>query len=189
MGSDLHRPDGTTAIAAAVVVHPHPAMGGDRNHPLVVAIAEGLAQSGVVALRPDLTDPDTARSASRLEALASELVDQVGEDLVLVGYSWGSIVAAMVSAPRVVARALVAPPVAMTDLGPGDGVPTLVLVPAHDQYGGPAAVRAAVGGWDATEIDVVDGADHFLTGAVARVADQVVDWVSRVVTADGTRAS
>jgi alpha/beta superfamily hydrolase len=102
MGSDLHRPDGTTAIAAAVVVHPHPAMGGDRHHPLIVAIAEGLAQSGVVALRPDLTDADTARSASRLEALASELVDQVGQDLVLVGYSWGSIVAAMAAPPRLV---------------------------------------------------------------------------------------
>jgi alpha/beta superfamily hydrolase len=183
MGSDLHWPDGATPRAAAVVVHPHPAMGGDRHHPLVVAIAEGLAQRGIVALRPDLTDPDPATSASRLAILAADMVDEVGGDLVLVGYSWGSLVVAMTAPSQLVARALVAPPVATADLGQGDGTPTLVLVPAHDQYGGPTAVRAAIGGWEAATIEVVEGADHFLAGAVTRVADRVVAWTLATLTA------
>ncbi len=176
MGSDLHLPDGD-AVAAAVVLHPHPAMGGDRRHPLVVAVAEGLAARGVAALRPDLGDPDPMRSAWRLAEAADDLVRQVDVGrLVLVGYSWGSVVSSLARPRTLVGRVLVAPPVAMLDLGDGDGIPTLVLVPSHDQYGGPAAVDAALGAWPVTTIERVEGADHFLGGAVARIADRAVDW-------------
>ena len=38
-GRDLHLPTDGSTTAAAIVLHPHPAMGGDRHHPLVVALA------------------------------------------------------------------------------------------------------------------------------------------------------
>lgn len=41
-GRDIHPPE-AAPVAAAAVIHPHPAMGGDGHHPLVVAIAVGLA--------------------------------------------------------------------------------------------------------------------------------------------------
>ena len=175
---DLHLPAGTPA-AAAVVLHPHPGMGGDRHHPAVVAIAGGLAAAGVAALRVDLSDPDPEPSAEALQAVVDELLAEVGtERLLLAGYSWGSIVTSLVSDPRLAKRVLVAPPVSMLVPADGDGTPTLVLVPAHDQFGPPGAVRDALGGWPRTTIEVVEGADHFLAGAVQRVADRAVAFLT-----------
>jgi alpha/beta superfamily hydrolase len=155
-------------------------MGGDRHHPLVVAVAEGLAAAGVAALRVDLTDSDVQRSAKHLEEIADELLAEVGTDrLLLVGYSWGSIVATAAAPAGLTARVLVAPPVSMAELpAPADDAWTLVLVPAHDQYGGTDAVRAATSGWPNTTIEDVDGCDHFLAGAIARIADRAVGWLT-----------
>ncbi len=175
-GRDLHLPSGGDAVAAAVVLHPHPAMGGDRHHPLVLAMAEGLAAAGVAALRVDLTDPSFPEAAASLATIAGELRDEVGVDgLVLAGYSWGSVVSAMAAVDGVAARVLVAPPVAHVDLPP-QPEPTLVLVPAHDQYGPPDAVHAALASWPDATLEVVDGCDHFLMGAVERIAGRAIAW-------------
>ena len=78
------------------MVHPHPAMGGDRHHPLVVAVADGLAAAGVAALRLDLDDPDVTTSARCPRDGGTELAADVGvERLFLVGYSWGSVVSSL----------------------------------------------------------------------------------------------
>ena len=175
---DLHLPEGEPA-GAAVVLHPHPGMGGDRHHPLVVAIAEGLADAGLAALRIDLTDPDPAAAVAPLEQASRELLEETGTDrLVLVGYSWGSIATSLARPPQLTHRVLIAPPVSMLTLTEGGGVPTLVLVPVHDQFGPPDAVRDAMGEWPATTIEVVEGTDHFVAGAVARIADRTVSWLS-----------
>lgn len=179
-GSDLHLPDGPPR-AAAVVLHPHPGMGGNRHHPLVVAVADGLAGAGIAALRPDLPDPDPQRGAAALDELATGLLDELGVDrLLLVGYSWGAAVSARSSHPRLVARVLVAPPSSMLDevAAPATPTPTptLVLVPAHDQFGPPDAVEPIVAGWPDAALEVVAGCDHFLAGAVARIADRAVAW-------------
>jgi alpha/beta superfamily hydrolase len=177
-GRDLHFPTGSDPSAVAVVLHPHPAMGGDRHHPLPVALANGLADAGVAALRPDLTDPSFPASADALATLAKELRGEVGVDrLFLLGYSWGSVVSSMAHVEEVAARVLVAPPVAHVEL-PARPEPTLVLVPAHDQYGPPDQVRAAFAGWSGSTIEVVEGCDHFLAGAVGRIADRAVAWLT-----------
>lgn len=116
-GRDLHLPAGGSPVAAAIVLHPHPAMGGDRHHPLVVAVAEGLAAASVAALRIDLSDPDVAVSARSLEDIAASLLTEIGVDqLVLVGYSWGSLVAATAAPAGLVTKVLVAPPVSTVEL-------------------------------------------------------------------------
>lgn len=177
MAHDLHLPADGDPTAAAVVLHPHPSMGGDRHHPLVVAVADALAAAGVAALRPDLNDPDIVASTTALEQVAADLLADVGTDrLVLVGYSWGSIVASMAAGVGLVARVLVAPPVGMFDL-PAPEVPTLVLVPAHDQYGPPDAVHAAMDAHEHATIEIIDGCDHFLAGALGRITDRTVTWV------------
>jgi alpha/beta superfamily hydrolase len=177
MAHDLHLPASGPPGGVAVVVHPHPAMGGDRHHPVVVAIAEGLADVGIAALRPDLTVPDPAHAAAALEAGAAELATEMGVDRIfLVGYSWGSVVSSLAAPRGLVSRVLIAPPVSMLELSAGDGTPTLVLVPEHDHYGGPAAVTEVMGSWPATTIEVIEGADHFLVGAVPRVADRTAAW-------------
>ena len=177
-GRDLHLPTAGTASAAAILVHPHPGMGGDRHHPLMVALGEGLSTAGVAALRLDLRDALVPAASEVLAFEAARLREQIGVDrLVLVGYSWGSAVVAHTSAEGLWARVMVAPPVTMLDLPP-QPEPALVLVPAHDQYGPPDEVQAALGGWPDTTIEVVDGCDHFLAGAVARIADRTVGWVT-----------
>jgi len=175
---DLHLPASGAPIAVAVVLHPHPAMGGDRHHPFVVALADGLAEAGVAALRVDLTDPSFPVGADALATIAKELRADVGVDrLFLVGYSWGSVVTALAAVDDVAARVLVAPPVAHVDL-PTQSGPTLVLVPAHDQYGPPDAVRAALSSWPDATVEVVEGCDHFLSGAIGRIAGRAVGWLT-----------
>ena len=180
LGRDLHLPDGEASDLAAVVLHPHPGMGGDRHHPLVVAIATGLASAGVASLRIDLRDPDVSLAASQMDALRCTLLDHTGAtQLVLVGYSWGAVVAATASATSLRARVLIAPPVATADLAaPPDGAPALVLVPAHDQFGPPDVAQQTFASWPDTEVEVVEGCDHFLAGAIQRIADRAVGWVT-----------
>lgn len=181
---DLHRPVDADPTAVAVVLHPHPGMGGDRHHPLVVAVCERLAERGVAALRLDLRNPDPVVEVPHLTAAASELAEGQGVERVgLVGYSWGSIVAAASSPRGLVARVLVAPPAAMLAIDPReDEVPTLVLVPAHDQYGPPDEVERLLGPHPGTTIEVIEGTDHFLAGAVARIADRAATWLAAHLT-------
>lgn len=156
-------------------------MGGDRHHPLIVAIAGGLANRGFAALRVDLTDPDVSTSAAALEFEAASLVAATKvERLVLIGYSWGSAVTLRARPAGLSARVLVAPPVSMLAATAVDlDTPTLALVPEHDQYGGPDAVNEAFADATATTIEVIDGADHFLGAAVPRIADRAVEWTTR----------
>lgn len=154
-------------------------MGGDSGHPLVTAIAGRFDALGMTTATPDLPDPGFPRACADLIHAADELVAKSGaERVVLVGYSWGSAVASMVTVDGLIARVLVAPPVAMMELGSDDGLPGLVLVPAHDDFGGPDAVDHALAGRDGLVIETVDGADHFLIGATDQVAQRVVEWVS-----------
>jgi alpha/beta superfamily hydrolase len=174
---DLHEPDGAVT-AAAIVLHPHPAMGGDRHHPLVVTIAERLAAAGVAALRLDLQDPELARAAEALALEAGKLREALTvERIVLVGYSWGSVVSAQADIDGVAARVLVAPPVAHVEL-PVRTEPALVLVPEHDQYAPPAVVASVFAGWADASVEVVDGSDHFLAGAIGRISERTVAWLT-----------
>jgi alpha/beta superfamily hydrolase len=47
----LHLPQGSGPFAASVIAHPYPPMGGSMDVPLVQAIATGLAQANIAALR------------------------------------------------------------------------------------------------------------------------------------------
>jgi alpha/beta superfamily hydrolase len=175
---DLHLPATGAPDAAAIVLHPHPGMGGDRHHPLVVSVAEGLAAAGVAALRLDLAGPLVDPSAEQLATEAATLGDELAvERLVLVGYSWGAAVVALTAVPGLSARVLVAPPVITLELPPRPE-PTLVLVPEHDHYGSPDDVRAALGTWPDITIEVVDGCDHFLAGAMGRITERTVAWLT-----------
>jgi alpha/beta superfamily hydrolase len=174
---DLHEPDGAVT-AAAVVLHPHPSMGGDRHHPLVISLAEELARRGIAALRLDLRDPDLEAAARTLTTEAGAVRERLAVDrLLLVGYSWGAGVVATAEPAGLVARVLVAPPVTILELPPR-AEPALVLVPAHDQYGPPDAVETALSSWTDATLEVVDGCDHFLAGAVARITDRAVAWLT-----------
>ncbi len=59
-------------------------------------------------------------------------------------------------------------------------VPTLVVVPELDQFGGPDATKAAFGGQPLITMEVIPGADHFLWGSIESIAQRCVDWLVSV---------
>jgi alpha/beta superfamily hydrolase len=129
------------------------------------------------------SDDIAAGAADAIEAI-DLLPAYRGGRVVVVGYSFGALVAGQVIDERVSGWVLVAPPLGMVPSGDAASIgsdkrPKLVLTPEHDQFCPPAAARQATVGWPATEAEAVSGADHFLAGATARVAERVIAWVSR----------
>ena len=168
-------PDGAAAIA--VLLHPHPDMGGNRFNHVVESLYRGLPAAGIGALRFDFSSSDMDVAVA--EARAAIDAAPTGR-LVLVGYSFGTMVASRIVDERVVGWFLVAPPIDQVDPAIGDDPrPKALATPEHD-FSPPAHVADVTAGWTATERHVVPGTDHFLAGAMPGVVDQVVAWIRAV---------
>jgi alpha/beta superfamily hydrolase len=174
------------ARGGAVILHPHPLHGGDLANPVVAAMARGFAEAGFATLRVNFRgvgasdgehgggEAERLDAAGALDLLASVVADG---PLVLAGYSFGADVALAVVHPRIEAWMAVAPPLgvlpATSLIAAGDHRPKLLVVPQHDQFDPPERVAERTRGWDATSVEIVAMADHFLgagTGAVSAAA-------------------
>lgn len=171
-------------IAAAVVCHPHPQYGGTRHDAVVGAVARALLDASVATLCFDFRHRFDEGIGERLDALAA--LDAVTEEvpgvpLVAAGYSFGAMIVAMLDDPRPVANVLVAPPLGTMGVPDPPAVPTLVLVPAHDQFAPPSVAEPIVTRWQATgadvELRVVESTDHFLQGRLAAVGEHAASWI------------
>jgi alpha/beta superfamily hydrolase len=178
---DIHTLDhvpvaGAGAGLSAVLVHPHPHMGGDRFNHVIDAIYRALPGSGVGVARFDLSSADAEES--RLETLAA--VDNIAATRVaLVGYSFGADVALGIDDARVVGWFAVAPPLRLEkfDAVAMDDRPKSLLVAQHDQFSPPERVAELTQEWRETTRATLDGADHFLAGYGAAVAEAVRAWI------------
>jgi alpha/beta superfamily hydrolase len=192
---DLHTLDGVRLAAdltvpstppgprgAAVLCHPHPLYGGDRHHPLLTRLADRLAAAGVAAIRFDFrgggaSDGTHSRGIDeRLDVVAAidAAADVTDGPIWVMGYSFGAAVSLGVADPRTAGWVAVAPPLAMlpgTPLAATDDRLVHLLVPRHDQYSPPDAVAPIAATWAATELVVIESADHFLTGHLDRVVE------------------
>lgn len=98
-------PEGNGPFPAMVVCHPHPQMGGDMDHGVVLAICEALINTGVAALRfnfrgvgesrgkygEGLGEQEDVRAAvDVLDAMTNIDSSKMG----LAGYSFGGVVCA-----------------------------------------------------------------------------------------------
>jgi hypothetical protein len=171
-----------TPLAAAVLLHPHPDMGGDRHNNVVSELYQALPPAGVTAIRFDF-------STSKVDVAAAEVIDALGaldsapDDVprFLVGYSFGGGVAATITDDRVAGWFLAAPALSMVEHSIGqDPRPKLVAAAEHDQFFSPDQLEATTGTWDNSEITVVGGADHFFVGRTEVVAERCLDWIKRV---------
>jgi len=181
---DLSLP--STPRMAAIICHPHPQYGGDRFNNVVTALFAALPPADIAALRFDFRDEFSGGAGERLDALAA--IDDVaravpGVPIVALGYSFGAMIALGLDDERVTALGLVAPPLAMAPDVEAPTVPTLVLIPAHDQFSPPAVSAPIVAGWAAgaaapIEHRTIEMADHSLVGHTGTVADQVTAWLS-----------
>ena len=173
-------------VAAAVLAHPHPLMGGTMHVPVIDALFRDLPGHGVAVLRFDFrgaggsggthsggpAEADDLRAASeRLGALAT------GVPRWLVGWSFGADVALQGTDDDGHGWRLLALPLASVPAedrrAAADPRPKLLLVPQHDEYRDPSSAQAEVAGWVATTIEVLPGTDHFLTGRLALVTELV----------------
>jgi alpha/beta superfamily hydrolase len=161
--------------ASAVLLHPHPDMGGDRYNNVVSALFEALPDAGVTALRFDF-------SSSDLETAASETVNAL--DLVtapprfLVGYSFGGGVAATIADDRIAGWYLIAPALTMFEPVIGDDPrPKGIVAAEHDHFFSPARLEVATTDWASTECSMVSGADHMFVGRTDELVKQCLDWL------------
>ena len=164
------------ATLTAVLVHPHPHMGGDRFNHVIDAVYRTLPAAGVSGARFDLSSAD-ART-SRSETIAA--IDGIAASrVVLIGYSFGADVALGIADARVRGWFAVAPPLRLDDFDAVamDDRPKALLVPQRDQFSPPERVAALTGTWRATTSATLEGADHFLAGRGADVADAVQTWI------------
>lgn len=190
---------------AAVIAHPHPAYGGDRHNHVVDAVWREMGRRGACSLRFDFRG--TPGSQGRHDGGLSEPLDVVaaldevtrrhGEVPVwLVGYSFGAMVVAEVSDPRVAGWVLVAPPLGLPGTGTGtvplcadDPRPVVVLVPQHDEFCSPACISQHCASWRNVRHEVLLHATHGLTAQGSVVADLVADACWGPTPAGGDHAS
>ena len=185
LAADVVVPDGATT--AVVVCHPHPQYGGNRFNPVVDAVYTRAIHAGLATIRFDFrTDRSSGGGgggggggAEPLDVIAA--LDEIGTlapgPYAVVGYSFGAAIALLTDDDRIAALAAIAPPLAMTTPSP-PRVPTLVLAPRHDQFTNVDAASGIVAGWSTATLEVVESADHFLSGQTHAVADRVVSWIT-----------
>ena len=180
--------------AVAVLTHPHPLYGGDRHNIVPASLARSLPDHGIATLRFDFRGAGTSTGThgggeAEVEDVAAAVhaasVAFPGVPLFGVGYSFGADVLLAADAVRLAGVVAVAPPLAILPierLGRSRGdAPTLILSPEHDQFRSGAEARPVVADWPETSVVGIPGADHFLAGATAFVADEVVAFVERTL--------
>jgi alpha/beta superfamily hydrolase len=178
LAADVAVPDGATR--AVVVCHPHPQYGGNRFNPVVEAVYTRAIDVGLAAIRFDFRADHGGGAAEPLDVIAA--LDEIGEHapgpFAVAGYSFGAAIALLTDDDRISAIAAIAPPLAMMTTLPPPHAATLVLAPRHDQFTSVDAATGIVAGWPAATLEVVESADHFLTGRTGAVADRVVSWIT-----------
>jgi alpha/beta superfamily hydrolase len=172
------------ATIAAVLVHPHPDMGGDRFNHIVDAVYHALPPAGVSAARFDLSSSDP--SQAHADTLLA--IDMIGVPrIALVGYSFGADVALGVVDTRLAGWFAIAPPLRFGEfemIG-ADARPKVLLVPELDQFSPPARVSELTSGWSNTRVLNVSGADHFLNGHSRAVSESVRNWIAELAAGAG----
>jgi alpha/beta superfamily hydrolase len=175
----VDRNDAPGSPLTAVLLHPHPDMGGDRFNHVVDALFRSLPPQGFSAARFDFGSSDTMVAAAEADAV----VEQCATDVAVIGYSFGAGVALNVTGAPVVGWLLVAPYLPPGAVGiASDPRPKRVLVAEHDQWCPTERALPAMEEWANTDVAVLAGADHFLAGSTGVIVDVAVEWLRRVVT-------
>ena len=164
--------------AGAVLLHPHPDMGGDRYNNVVDTLYRLLPAEGVSALRFDF-------SGSGLDVAVTDtmaaLERMTAEPRFLVAYSFGGGVAATIDDERVAGWYLIAPALSMFEPAIGDDPrPKGIAAAEHDRFFSPARLEVATADWVSTERSTITGADHMFVGRTDEVAKQCLAWLRQV---------
>jgi alpha/beta superfamily hydrolase len=195
---ELRLPDGPP-VGSAVICHAHPRHGGSKDHPILWALRNGLAQRGFAVLafnfrgtmrsagsygggRAEIKDVDSAIGAIRSRAAGPTIV---------CGWSFGATVALheALTDDRVGALALIGMPIEPggVDVPPIPGVhelrrfgrPVLLLAGEQDAYCPPAALEALGRTIPAASVVILPGTDHFLWRREEEAAEIICAFAQR----------
>ncbi len=177
-----------TGSLAAVVMHPHPQYGGDMHNQVVVTAVEALASVGVSTLRFNFRgvgasegDYDNGRGeANDARVAVAQLRGlDASKDLVIVGYSFGAMIAAAIAEEsRPAALVLISPPVGMSAFKMPVVPCALVISGDRDTVSPAAAVEALASPSVTTKI--APGVDHGWWPGVDALAVEIVAFMRSV---------
>jgi alpha/beta superfamily hydrolase len=180
----------TAPRMAAVVCHPHPLYGGTMNNKTVFRLAAALNEVGMPTLRFNFrgvglstgTYDEGRGEQDDVRAALDELERRFpGVALCVAGFSFGSWTGLRVACAEDRVRQLVGVGVPVATLPVSDlarcAKPKLIVQGALDQYGPEADLRA----WFAAipepkHLEIIPGADHFLTDHLAELQQAVVRY-------------
>jgi alpha/beta superfamily hydrolase len=164
--------------ASAVLLHPHPDMGGDRHNNVVTALYDALPPEGITALRFDFSSSNVDTAATEaLEAL--DLLEDAPR--FVIAYSFGGGVAATIDDLGVAGWFLIAPALTMVEPAIGDDPrPKAIVAGEHDRFFSPARLQAASADWKETEHTTIAGADHMFVGRCDEIVNESLEWLKRV---------
>jgi alpha/beta superfamily hydrolase len=164
--------------AGAVLLHPHPDMGGDRYNNVVDALYRLLPTEGINALRFDFTSSDLDDAVTDTMSALDRITIA---PCFLVAYSFGGGVAATIDDERIAGWYLIAPALTMFEPAIGDDPrPKAIVAAEHDRFFSPARLEMASEDWTETEHSTIAGTDHMFVGQTDLLAKQCVDWIRRV---------
>ena len=171
----------THPVGGAVVCHPHPLYGGSRRDAVVDSATRALVDAGWDVLRFDFRGAGGSSGnhgggiPEQFDVRAA--IDVVADDrpVIVAGYSFGADVALSVTDPRISRWIAVAPVLSIfTEFAAAhDARPKTLIAAAHDQFRPAADLSSAVDAWSATDVVVVEGADHFFHGAQRAIIDAI----------------
>ena len=183
---------------AALIVGPHPLMGGRVGNNVVRGVGRGLAERGLVSLRFEFSGagvtaeimdqfwrtgkaPDDPQRATDARVALDWLMGVTEGSIVLVGYSFGaSLLGALLDEPRVRGLALIGATFAQHDYTSAavSGIPKL-LIAADNDFATPIETTRQwhLAAAEATRLVVLPSTDHFYRSQEDRIAEEILKWL------------
>ncbi len=182
---------------SALIVGPHPLMGGRLENNVVRQVGRGLAEHGMLSLRfrfagaevsADVMEafwstgraPEDPRRADEAGAVHACIAGQSAGPILLVGYSFGAALLNGLITPRTSGVVLIGPTLAQHDYAnlARRSVPKLVFT-ADNDFATPLATTQA---WvdaaaEPKRLVVVPAAEHFYRGQEQRLVQEIVTWL------------
>ncbi len=175
----------------AVVLHPHPLYGGSMHNNVVETLVAAAVDKGWGALRFNFRgvggssgEHDQGRGEQEdVLAAAAWLAQRCPGPLVLMGYSFGSLVGAAAASrlDNLAAGVWVAPPLILGNLPdwPSDAGPLLMVTGDRDSFSSLEGLKEYAGRMGArVSLVVFENGDHFFVGRESALFDEVSGFLS-----------
>ena len=181
----------------ALIVGPHPLMGGRLENNVVRGVGRGLAEHGLITLRFQFSGastsaevmecfwqtgvaPDDPRRADDARSAAAWFAGLISAPALLIGYSFGASLLAALSSERTPGVVLIGPTLTQHDYAAlaASAVAKLIIAADNDFATPPAATQS----WfeaaaEPKKLVVVPAAEHFYRGQESRLVEEIVRWM------------